>query len=311
MVDYYKVLGVQRYASPEDIKKAYHKVALKWHPDKNPENKEEAERRFKEVAEAYEVLSNDEKRDTYDKYGKEGLNDDGGSCFDEPCENDFRIRKPDDVFNHFFGQRDPFSFEFFEDSLEDLLKSPEYSQRSRSRGVGSFSSTFSDYPAFGGKFSSYDVGYVSYSSLGHGSLTSFSSMEFDDRGIDNYLYFTRSDQATDGRNINIKRIIENEQEREVVEEDDDLRSFLINGLADDEGFSEGWGWKRESFGNYSSPYRAKHVPQYTFVDNDELSGPWVTSSWDPSIFSEGFQEGGKRKKKHKEVKKKKSTKRKS
>uniref|UniRef100_A0A2K5HR47 J domain-containing protein n=1 Tax=Colobus angolensis palliatus TaxID=336983 RepID=A0A2K5HR47_COLAP len=51
MVDYYEVLGVQRYASPEDIKKAYHKVALKWHPDKNPENKEEAERKFKEVAE--------------------------------------------------------------------------------------------------------------------------------------------------------------------------------------------------------------------------------------------------------------------
>ncbi|XP_012859470.1 dnaJ homolog subfamily B member 7 [Echinops telfairi] len=312
MVDYYEVLGVQKYASPEDIKKAYHKVALKWHPDKNPENKEEAERRFKEVAEAYEVLSNDEKRDTYDKYGKEGLNDDGGSRFDEPCESDFRIRKPDDVYNHFFGQRDPFSFEFFEDSLEDLLKSPKQSQKSRSRGAGSFSSTFSEYPAFGSKFSSYDVGYVSYSSLGHGGLTSFSSMAFDDRGMDNYLYFTRSDQTADGRNINIKRIIENEQEREVVEEDDELRSFLINGMAEEEGFSEGWGWKGESFSKYSSSYRTKHIPQYTFVDNDELGGPWVTSSWDPAIFSEGFKEGGKRKKKkHKEVKKKKSTKRKS
>uniref|UniRef100_A0A452R253 J domain-containing protein n=1 Tax=Ursus americanus TaxID=9643 RepID=A0A452R253_URSAM len=68
MVDYYEVLEVQKYASPEDIKKAYRKVALKWHPDKNPENKEEAERKFKEVAEAYEVLSNNEKRDIYDKY---------------------------------------------------------------------------------------------------------------------------------------------------------------------------------------------------------------------------------------------------
>ncbi|CAH6788990.1 Dnajb6 [Phodopus roborovskii] len=51
MVDYYEVLGVQRHASPEDIKKAYRKQALKWHPDKNPENKEEAERKFKQVAE--------------------------------------------------------------------------------------------------------------------------------------------------------------------------------------------------------------------------------------------------------------------
>uniref|UniRef100_A0A8C8U0S1 J domain-containing protein n=1 Tax=Peromyscus maniculatus bairdii TaxID=230844 RepID=A0A8C8U0S1_PERMB len=56
MVDYYEVLGVQRHASPEDIKKAYRKQALKWHLDKNPENKE-AERKFKQVAEAYVVKS--------------------------------------------------------------------------------------------------------------------------------------------------------------------------------------------------------------------------------------------------------------
>uniref|UniRef100_A0A8C9H4M6 J domain-containing protein n=1 Tax=Piliocolobus tephrosceles TaxID=591936 RepID=A0A8C9H4M6_9PRIM len=51
MVDYYEALGVQRQASPEDIKKAHQKLALKWHPDENPENKEEAERKFRQVAE--------------------------------------------------------------------------------------------------------------------------------------------------------------------------------------------------------------------------------------------------------------------
>ncbi|XP_048196501.1 dnaJ homolog subfamily B member 6 isoform X4 [Perognathus longimembris pacificus] len=115
MVDYYEVLGVQRQASAEDIKKAYRKLALKWHPDKNPENKEEAERKFKQVAEAYEVLSDAKKRDIYDKYGKEGLNGGGGggSHFDSPFEFGFTFRNPDDVFREFFGGRDPFSFDFF------------------------------------------------------------------------------------------------------------------------------------------------------------------------------------------------------
>eukprot|EP00069_Balaena_mysticetus_P020325 bmy_12876T0 len=115
MVDYYEVLGVHRHASAEDIKKAYRKLALKWHPDKNPENKEEAERKFKQVAEAYEVLSDAKKRDIYDKYGKEGLNSGGGggSHFDSACGFGFTFRNPDDVFREFFGGRDPFSFDFF------------------------------------------------------------------------------------------------------------------------------------------------------------------------------------------------------
>ncbi|XP_038611914.1 dnaJ homolog subfamily B member 6 isoform X2 [Tachyglossus aculeatus] len=115
MVDYYEVLGVQRHASAEDIKKAYRKLALKWHPDKNPDNKEAAERRFKQVAEAYEVLSDAKKRDIYDRYGKEGLNGGGGggNLFNNEFECGFTFRNPNDVFREFFGGRDPFSFDFF------------------------------------------------------------------------------------------------------------------------------------------------------------------------------------------------------
>lgn len=71
--DYYEVLGVSRNASPEEIKKAYRKLAIKYHPDKNLDNKKKAEEKFKEAAEAYEVLSNPEKRQRYDKFGHSGI----------------------------------------------------------------------------------------------------------------------------------------------------------------------------------------------------------------------------------------------
>lgn len=72
MADYYNTLGIARSATQEEIKKAYRKNALKYHPDKNPGDKE-AERKFKEISEAYEALSNEEKRRIYDQYGADAL----------------------------------------------------------------------------------------------------------------------------------------------------------------------------------------------------------------------------------------------
>jgi molecular chaperone DnaJ len=71
--DYYEVLGVGKNASPDEIKRAYRRMAIKHHPDKNPDNKKEAEAKFKECAEAYEVLSDPEKRKRYDQFGHDGL----------------------------------------------------------------------------------------------------------------------------------------------------------------------------------------------------------------------------------------------
>ena len=70
--DYYDVLGIDKSSTQEEIKKAYRKLAIKYHPDKNPNNKT-AEDRFKEAAEAYEVLSNTEKRSRYDQFGHSGM----------------------------------------------------------------------------------------------------------------------------------------------------------------------------------------------------------------------------------------------
>lgn len=77
MSDFYEILEVSKDATAEDLKKAYRKLALKYHPDRNQDNPE-AEKKFKEISEAYEVLSDPQKREVYDRYGKDGLNGGGG-----------------------------------------------------------------------------------------------------------------------------------------------------------------------------------------------------------------------------------------
>ena len=75
--DYYEVLGVSKTASEDEIKKAYRKIAIKYHPDRNPDDKN-AEEKFKEAAEAYSVLSDAQKRQQYDQFGFDGLSGMGG-----------------------------------------------------------------------------------------------------------------------------------------------------------------------------------------------------------------------------------------
>ncbi len=97
MSDYYELLEISKSATKEEIQKAYRKMALKWHPDRNPNNKEQAEEMFKKIGEAHEVLIDDNKRTIYDKFGAEGLKNNGGNPFEGGNFNPF------DLFSNMFA----------------------------------------------------------------------------------------------------------------------------------------------------------------------------------------------------------------
>lgn len=138
--DYYKILEISKNATDDDIKKAYRKLALKFHPDKN--KSPDAEERFKEVAEAYEVLSDKKKREIYDQYGEEGLKggipsgNTGGSGFTYTFHGDPRA-----TFAQFFGNTNPFQsfFDGFGYEGEDndpftiIMGSPHMPSRTKSQ----------------------------------------------------------------------------------------------------------------------------------------------------------------------------------
>ena len=106
--DYYEVLGVNKNATDEELKKAYRKLAKQYHPDANPDNKEEAEKKFKEINEAYETLSNPQKRKMYDQFGPEGPAGFGGGAgganyYSSGFDGFSDFGDLGDIFSSFFG----------------------------------------------------------------------------------------------------------------------------------------------------------------------------------------------------------------
>lgn len=121
-INYYDILELPRGATDADIKKSYRKLAMKWHPDKNPENADLAAKKFQEIAEAYDVLSKPSTRAIYDQYGHEGLrngvpNGQGGTS-----ETYSYSMNAQEIFERFFGTSNPFATFNFNDTSPFVSK---------------------------------------------------------------------------------------------------------------------------------------------------------------------------------------------
>lgn len=125
--DYYEVLGIPRNASDEEIKKAYRKLAMKYHPDKNPGNEKWANEKFKEINEAYGVIGDPEKRKQYDQFGTAG---NVGDIFGSP----FTRTTFEDLMKEFGGAG--LGFDFLDEIFGDSLKGRGFSFKRFSRGSG-------------------------------------------------------------------------------------------------------------------------------------------------------------------------------
>uniref|UniRef100_A0AAZ3PPE3 J domain-containing protein n=1 Tax=Oncorhynchus tshawytscha TaxID=74940 RepID=A0AAZ3PPE3_ONCTS len=186
----------------------YRKQALRWHPDKNPDNKEEAERKFKELAEAYEVLSDRRKREAYDTYGKDRI---PNNTEDFPGFT-FTFRSPEEVFQEFFGGQDPFANFFVHDFTPSSLL---------------HSCTTSPLPHPPPSFTVHD--FTSSSS----SMAGMDWMDSIGGGMGNFKSVSTSTRVINGKRTATKKIKENGQERTEIEEDGVLKTVLINGVEDE------------------------------------------------------------------------------
>nr|XP_051713513.1 sterile alpha motif domain-containing protein 13 isoform X1 [Oryctolagus cuniculus] len=193
MVNYYKVLGVPQNASTSDIKKAYHQLALQVHPDKNPENKEAAEKKFKQIAEAYEVLSDARKRNSYDmsrgNYTKRVYRGDGRDR--SHLEEDLCFERPHRVFQN-----------VVED--ENLLPGHSLPTGHASR-PGRFHYTIFDVTPI------LDTGFSTFVSLAPRSSlpTSELFVPFVSIGMGNFRLVTTCSQIVNGERVVTKRVLKN------------------------------------------------------------------------------------------------------
>jgi len=183
---YYEILGISENATDAEIKKAYRKEALHWHPDKNQDRLEEANERFKLISEAYEVLKDPEQRAIYNKYGDEGFKErtsGGGADYGNGNFHSFHFTNPEDLFREFFGGQDPFAAFFGGDPFGGSAGRRGSNSRRRNDPFGGFS-------MFGNSFFNDDDDF--FGGGGHSGFSSFSSSTFGGPGTSTFTSFSSS-----------------------------------------------------------------------------------------------------------------------
>jgi len=210
--DYYEILGVKKDADQKTIKKAYRKLALKWHPDKNPDNPEEAEAKFKEIGEAYEVLKDPKKRKTYDNGGIDAVFTDFGDIFEHFNAHNF--------FDGIFAN-DPFFQQHFGGSAFS-------SSSSQSNG---HNHPFGAFGGFGGGLGGGFGGFGGLGGGGHGDdlfSSSFSSFGSGGGGA-NVVSQSISTSYINGKKVTTKKMTKNGQTIVEKYENDQLVHKAVNG----------------------------------------------------------------------------------
>lgn len=218
-MNHYKVLGLQKNASQDDIKKSYHKLALKWHPDKNPNNKEEAEKKFKAVVEAYSVLSDPKKRSLYDMSVRESRSNRGRNVtqgYNSSFDPAYAFQDLNEIFREVFGGMHPLIHAFW-DPFYNIRNNGEIWHRTGGRGRSS--NLFSD-------FMESSMSWNPFRPFEEPS-SSFTEARAEPRGARTVITTT---EVINGKKITTRKIIENGQETTEVEEDGQLKSVTTNKL---------------------------------------------------------------------------------
>jgi len=222
-VSYYDILNVKSNADANEIKKQYRKLALKWHPDKNPDNKVEAEKRFIEISEAYEVLSDAQKRKMYDVYGKDGpTSRPSHSGFSEyHPSHTFSFRNPNDVFREFFAGADPFTSILGDDFFFGVSGSEGRTRNGNTKVKKSKTHTpASSFMGFGMSDMFGGTGFP-----GGNSFTMSSNFG----GGGNFKSSSTSTRIVNGKTVTTKKVIENGVETVTYEENGKVTRKTVNG----------------------------------------------------------------------------------